>query len=171
MCISTGLCLSNGLPLEAISHFVIKWADLFVFRTNFQNEFKLEIREVAQTLRDSCHYRWAWEERKPHLVEDLLQNRHWLLQTPWFRTWCFWKYLGTRLRSSPWYLEGFFIAYTISLGDRGSRCTSPWCGRADLGSGSDAAEIGAAVLALTILRAPAVVPVRKAKGMMCYFLY
>lgn len=65
------------------------------------------------------------------------------------------------------------MAYTISIGNRGSSCMSPWGGRAcvpchgaDLGSGTGAAEVGAAVLDLTSLRAPANVPIRKAKGMM-----
>lgn len=80
------------------------------------------------------------------------------------------------MRSSPWCLEGSFTAYTISTGNRGSRCTSPWgrrvcvpCHGADLGSCTDAAEIGVSVLELTILRAPTIVPIRKAMGMMLLF--
>lgn len=113
---STPVCLSNRLLLETISQFVIKWADLFIFRTNFQNEFKLEIwfRDGIQTLQVNCHYRWAWEERNPQLTIFSQTGAESFKQLD------LWKYSGTRLRPSLSYLEAFFIVCTISTDNRAS---------------------------------------------------
>lgn len=171
------VCLSNGLLLETVSQFVRKLADLFIFRTYYQKEFKLEIwfRDGIQNLQVSCHYRWPWEERNAQvkifsktgtesfkhldLGLDAFGN---IQEQDWDHHPYTWR---VSLLSVPSALViGPAVTGGVSMGWE-DKCPLPQCWPEPL----DAAEIGAAVLELTVLRVQALCPSDKQRGW-CYFL-